>query len=152
MLKTMLVSQNRQHPLQTFVREFYYPATAFTDQVLVVRLPRHRLIPLEALTKVMGSDQPALEKKLKCAVHSGGTHPLALQLQFFSNGFYRQVLVRMKHDLRDEIPLARDRLMVLPEMTAKAFGVSGSLPFIQSGHRPVHPWELEGTRTRVARR
>src|SRR4051812_19897880 len=121
MLKAMLVSKDRQHALQTLVGELYYASAALTDEMLVVRLPRHRLIALEALAKVMCPDEPTFEQKLESAVHRGCTDLLALQPQLFSDSLHRQMLVRMKHHPGDEIPLARDWLMVLPEMAAKAF-------------------------------
>ena len=56
-------------------RSFWNSTTlpaALADEVLVVRLARHRLVALEALAEIVGADQPALHQHVERAVDGGG--------------------------------------------------------------------------------
>ena len=62
----------RQHPLEPLVLELDHVAAPLADQVLVVRLRRHRLVALEAFAEVVRAHQAALHQHLERAVDGGG--------------------------------------------------------------------------------
>lgn len=134
MLKTVLVGQDRQHPLQPLVGELHYPAASLADQVLMIRLRRHGLVAFETLAEVMGPHEATLDQKIQGAVDGGGAHPLSPMLQLSADGFDRQVFFGEENDLGYEIALAGDRLTMFPKMTAKALGMGGGFCLIEAGH------------------
>lgn len=136
MLEAVLIRQNRQHPLQPLVGEFHHPAAPLADQMFVVRLRRHWLVPLEPLTEVVGPHQAALHQKIQGTVDGGGAHPLSPLFQLPADGIDGQMLRRQKDNLGYEIALAGDRLMMLPKVTAKPLGVGRSFCLTEAGHRP----------------
>lgn len=130
----MLIRQHREHALQPLVGEFHDPPTAFTDQVLVVRLPGHRLVPAEAFAELVGPDQPAFDQQVQGAVDGGDPYLFAPLLELAADPFDRQVVVGEEKDLGDQIPLAGNRLVVLPEILTKALEEGGAFRFIQAHH------------------
>jgi len=126
-LEAVLVGQDGEHALQPLVGEFHDPATALADEVLVVGLCRHRLVPLETFAEVVGSHQPAFYQQVERSVHGGGTHPLALLLELPTNRLDGKVISREEYNLCHEIALTGNRLVVFPEVTAEALGVGGCL-------------------------
>jgi hypothetical protein len=134
-LKPMLVRQNREHALQTLVREFHDLPAPLADQVLVIGLRAHRLVALESFAEFVGPDQAALDQEIQRAVHRGQADPLAAVLQLAPDLFHREMIVGKKDYLRDEIALAGNRLMMLAEMTAKSLEKGSSFSLIQARHR-----------------
>jgi hypothetical protein len=58
-LELMLVGNDGQHALETLVLELDHRTAAKADEMLVMGLLRHRLIPLEALAEIVRPDQSA---------------------------------------------------------------------------------------------
>ena len=135
MLKAMLVGQDRQHPLQPLVGELHDPAAALANEVLVVRLGRHGLVPLEAFAEVMGPYQTTLDQEIEGTVDGGGSHPLSPLFQLPADRVDGEVFRRQEDDLGHQIALPSDRLVMLPKMTAKTFGVGRGFRLIEAGHR-----------------
>jgi hypothetical protein len=83
----------------------------------------------------MAPHQAAFDQKLQRAVHGGGAYPVALLLQDSADTLAGEMFFREENDLSDKTSLAGDRLVMLPEITAKALGVCSGLRLIQSGHQ-----------------
>jgi hypothetical protein len=118
-LEAMLVGEDWQYPLETFVGELRHPSTALADEVLVIRLCGYRLIALEPLAELVCPHQTTLYQKIEGAIDRGQPDLLALQLELAANPLDREMILREKHHLGNEITLASDRLMVLVEMPAE---------------------------------
>jgi hypothetical protein len=134
MLKAVLIRQNRQHPLQPFVRELDYPPAALADEMFVVTLGNCRLVTLESLPKLVSPNHSAFHQKVQGPVDSSHPYPLPLPLQLATNALDGEVILGKKHDLGDEIPLAGERLMMFPKVAVEALEKSRSLSLIQSCH------------------
>jgi len=148
-LEPLLVGQDRKHPLETFVGELHHPAALLADQMFMVGLSDPGLETLEAFTELMSADQSTLDQEVEGAVHGGQADPLAALMELASDALYREMIVGMKDDLRHQIPLAGDRLMVLPKVTAKPFEKDRSVRPIQTSHgeqRRERRWRRTRTR------
>ena len=135
MLKALFVREHRKHPFQPFVSELDNPAAPFADQVLVVGLRCHWLVTLEALPKLVRPHQTALDQQIQSAIHRSGAYGLTLLFELPLDPVDRQVVLGPKYDLGNEIALAGDRLVVLPEVTAESIEKGCSLGLIEMGHQ-----------------
>src|SRR3954453_1444653 len=152
-LKPLLVRKDREHPLETFVGELHHLAALLADQVLVVGLSGPGLEAPEAFTELMSPDQSALDQKVEGPVHGGQADPLTALIELAPNALYREMIVRMKDDLRHQIPLAGDRLMGLPKGTAEPFEKGRCVRPIQTSHgaqRRGRRWRRTRTREQLA--
>jgi hypothetical protein len=144
MLESMFISEHGKHPLQSLVGELHDATTSLADQVLVVRLGRDRLVSLEPLAKLVSSHQPALYQEVQGAIHRGHTDLFAAIPELAANPLDREVVLRKKDHLGDEISLASDGLVVLPEMPAESLEERRSLRLIQASHwgeNGTEPWK-----------
>jgi hypothetical protein len=133
-LEPMLVGEDGEHALETVVGELHHHPAPLTDEVFVVGLSRPGLKALEPFTELMSPDQTAFDQEVEGAVHGGQAHLLAPLFELTPDGLYREMIVGMKDHLRDQIPLAGDRLVVLPKMTAEPFEKGGSVRVIETSH------------------
>src|SRR6185503_595525 len=148
-LEPLLVGKDREHPLETLIGELHQLAALLADQMFVVGLSSPGLEALEAFTELMSSDQSALDQEVEGAVHGGQANPLAALMELAPDTFYREMIVRMEDDLSHQVPLAGDRLVVLPKVTTEPFAKGRSVCLIQTSHgeqRRERSWRRTRTR------
>jgi hypothetical protein len=137
-LEPVLVSEHRQHTFQSLVGELHDAAAPLANEVLVIGLSRHWLVPLEPLAEFVGPHQAAFHHEVQRAVHGGHSYPLTPVLELAPDPLDREMILRKEHDLCNEVPLASDGLMVLSEMSAKSLEKGRSFGLIQARHRREH--------------
>jgi hypothetical protein len=68
-LKALFVGQHRKHTLQSFVSELYDSPTPFADQMFVICVGRSRLVALESLAELVGTNQSALHQQIQRPIY-----------------------------------------------------------------------------------
>jgi hypothetical protein len=134
MVKPVLISHHRQHPLEPLIGELDHSAASLADQVFVIRLRGHRLIALEAFAELMGPYQTALHQQVERPVHRRQAYLLSLLPELTTDSFDREMFLGAEEDLGNDVALAGYRLVVLPEVTAKLVEESRALCLIETGH------------------
>ncbi|HET6795752.1 MAG TPA: hypothetical protein VFH40_01220 [Gemmatimonadales bacterium] len=133
-VKPVLISHHRQHPLETLVGELDDSAAPLANQVFVIRLRGHGLIPLEPFAELMRPYQAALHQQIECPVHGRQADLFSLLFELATDSLDRDMFLRAEDDLGNDVALAGYRLVVLPEMTAKLVKKSRALCLIEAGH------------------
>ena len=146
-LEGVLVGDARQHPLEPLVLELDHVAAPLADQVLVVRLRRHRLVALEAFAEVVRPHEAALHQHLERAVDGGGADGFVTLSQAADDGVHRGMVFGEEDDLGDEVALAGDRQAVIAEVAAETVEERGSLRPSEGGHRRPRRASPRGTRS-----
>jgi hypothetical protein len=95
-LESVLVGQNRQHPLQPFVGKFHHSAAALADEMFVITLRDRRLVALESLAKLVSAHEAAFDQEVEGAIDSGHAHPLPLAFQLPPDAVNREVILGNK--------------------------------------------------------
>jgi hypothetical protein len=134
-LEAVLVRQDRQHSLQTLVGEFHYFPASLANEMLVVGMRHHRLVPLESFAKVVSSHQAAFDQKIERAINCGSAHPFPLLLELSPDRLDGEMVVSEKDDSGDEIALPGDGLVMLAEVTAETIEMGRCLSPIEVSHR-----------------
>jgi hypothetical protein len=138
MLKTVLIGQDWEHPLEPLIGELDDSAALLANQMLVIGLGRHRLVPFKAFPELLGSDQSALHQEVQRAIHGGHSDLLAALLQLPSNRLDRQVVLGEENYLGHQLALAGNWLTVLAEVSSETFEKGGSFSLIEAGHWTLH--------------
>jgi hypothetical protein len=102
--------------------------------MLVVTRRDHRLVTLEALAKLVGTNCTALHQEVEGPIDGGHADPLPLTLQLAANAVNREVILGLKDDVSNEIPLAGEWLTMFPKVAMEALEKSRSLSLVQSCH------------------
>lgn len=149
-LKRVLVGNHREHALQAFILELDHSAAALADEMLVMSLSRHGLVPLEALAEVMGAHQSALQQDIQSPVDCGGANPLALFSEPATNTLDREVIVGQQDGLCYEVSLSGDRQSMISKKAAETFKEGGPLTSIEVSHDQAWQTKLRARRTKAA--
>src|SRR3954447_20493171 len=146
MLETVLVGQDRQHALEPLVGKLDHSAALLANQMFVIGLGGHRLVPFEAFAELLGPYQSTLHQEVQRAIHGGHSHLLATLLQLPSNRLHRQVVLGEEDHLGHQLALAGNWLTVLAEMSSETFEKGSSFSLIEAGHRTrQEPAEVKRT-------
>jgi hypothetical protein len=153
-LKGVLVGDNRQHALQSLILELDHSAAPLANQVLVMRLGRHRLEALESLTEVMRPNQPALQEDVQSSIDRSGTHPLAFLAEPATNAIDREMIFGQQDSFGYQVALSGDRQPMISKETAETLKEGGPLTPIEVGHgRTLRTrWQAAPGRAGVRRR
>ena len=127
MLKAVLVGDDGEHPFELLVGEFEDLAATYAQQMPVPGLSSGRLKALEAFTKIMRLDQPALQQHVERPIDGRNANPLSPFFEAALNPLDGKMILGAEDGFRHEVPLPGDRLMMIPQIPAETLEESDAL-------------------------